>query len=215
MAKGTVNKVIILGRLGQDPEARSTANGTQVVNLNVATNELGRADEQGNRPDLTEWHRIVLFGRMAENAAQYLKKGSQVYIEGRIQTRKWQDQSGQDRYSTDIVGNEMQFIGGGGGGQGGQQGSGGNYNQAPQGGGFTQQPAAPASNYNQPQQGYNQPQQGYSQPQQQGGYNQPAQGGQAPAPAPAQAPRQAPPPAQSQPAPPAPGFDDFDDDIPF
>ena len=73
MAKGTVNRVIILGRLGQDPEARSTANGTQVVNLNVATNELGRADEQGNRPDLTEWHRIVLFGRMAENAAQYLK----------------------------------------------------------------------------------------------------------------------------------------------
>ncbi|MFT4675599.1 MAG: single-strand DNA-binding protein [Reinekea sp.] len=206
MAKGTVNRVIILGRLGQDPEARSTANGTQVVNLNVATNELGRADEQGNRPDLTEWHRIVLFGRMAENAAQYLKKGSQVYIEGRVQTRKWQDQSGQDRYSTDIIANDMQFIGGGGGGQGGgQQGSGGNYNQAPQGGGFTQQPAAPASNYNQPQQGYSQPQQG--------GYNQPAQGGQAPAPA--QSSRQAPPPAPSQPAPPAPGFDDFDDDIPF
>ncbi|MDO7642833.1 MAG: single-stranded DNA-binding protein [Reinekea forsetii] len=206
MAKGTVNRVIILGRLGQDPEARSTANGTQVVNLNVATNELGRADEQGNRPDLTEWHRIVLFGRMAENAAQYLKKGSQVYIEGRVQTRKWQDQSGQDRYSTDIIANDMQFIGGGGGGQGGgQQGSGGNYNQAPQGGGFTQQPAAPASNYNQPQQGYSQPQQG--------GYNQPAQGGQAPAPA--QSSRQAPPPAPSQSAPPAPGFDDFDDDIPF
>ena len=210
MAKGTVNRVIILGRLGQDPEARSTANGTQVVNLNVATNELGRADEQGNRPDLTEWHRIVLFGRMAENAAQYLKKGSQVYIEGRVQTRKWQDQSGQDRYSTDIIANDMQFIGGGGGGGGGgqgggQQGSGGNYNQAPQGGGFTQQPAAPASNYNQPQQGYSQPQQG--------GYNQPAQGGQAPAPA--QSSRQAPPPAPSQPAPPAPGFDDFDDDIPF
>ena len=206
MAKGTVNRVIILGRLGQDPEARSTANGTQVVNLNVATNELGRADEQGNRPDLTEWHRIVLFGRMAENAAQYLKKGSQVYIEGRVQTRKWQDQSGQDRYSTDIIANDMQFIGGGGGGQGGgQQGSGGNYNQAPQGGGFTQQPAAPASNYNQPQQGYSQPQQG--------GYNQPAQGGQSPAPA--QSSRQAPPPAPSQPAPPAPGFDDFDDDIPF
>jgi len=140
-----------------------------------------------------------LFGRMAENAAQYLKKGSQVYIEGRVQTRKWQDQSGQDRYSTDIIANDMQFIGGGGGGQGGgQQGSGGNYNQAPQGGGFTQQPAAPASNYNQPQQG---------------GYNQPAQGGQAPAPA--QSSRQAPPPAPSQPAPPAPGFDDFDDDIPF
>lgn len=195
MAKGTVNKVIILGRLGQDPEVRATASGTQVVNLNVATNELGRADEQGNRQDLTEWHRIVLFGRTAEVASQYLKKGSQVYIEGRLQTRKWQDQNGQDRYSTEIVGNELQFIGGRP--EGGQGGSG--FGQQPQQGG-----------YNQPQQGgYNQPQQGgYNQPQQ-GGYNQaPQQGGgfggkpqQAPAKAPAQ---------------PAPGsFDDFDDDIPF
>ena len=112
MAKGTVNKVIILGRLGQDPEVRTTASGTQVVNLNVATNETGPKDAQGNRQDVTEWHRIVLFGKTAEIAAQYLSKGSQVYIEGRLQTRKWQDQNGQDRYSTEIVGNEMQFIGG-------------------------------------------------------------------------------------------------------
>lgn len=112
MAKGTVNKVTILGRLGQDPDVRTTASGTQIVNLNVATNEIGKADAQGNRQDVTEWHKIVLFGRTAEVASQYLSKGSQVYIEGRLQTRKWQDQSGQDRYSTEIVGNEMQFIGG-------------------------------------------------------------------------------------------------------
>lgn len=183
MAKGTVNKVIILGRLGQDPDVRTTASGTQVVNLNVATNELGRVDEQGNRQEVTEWHRIVLFGRMAENAAQYLKKGSQVYIEGRLQTRKWQDQSGQDRYSTDIVGNEMQFIGGRS-----ESSNTGFGQQAPQGGG-----------YNKPQQG------GYNAPQPANARQQPNNsfGGK---PQPASAPT---------PPPPAGGFDDFDDDIPF
>ncbi len=188
MAKGTVNKVIILGRLGQDPEVRSTASGTQIVNLNVATNEIGRADEQGNRQEHTEWHRITLFGRMAENAAQYLRKGSMVYIEGRLQTRKWQDQNGQDRYSTDIVGNEMQFIGGRNDG-GGNQGFG---QQAPQ-----------QSGYNQPAQG------GYSQPAQ-GGFNQPQSGGYTNQPQQKPA-SQTPPPAQPAPG----GFDDFDDDIPF
>ncbi|TXR54093.1 single-stranded DNA-binding protein [Reinekea thalattae] len=195
MAKGTVNKVIILGRLGQDPEVRTTASGTQVVNLNVATNELGRADEQGNRQDLTEWHRIVLFGRTAEVASQYLRKGSQVYIEGRLQTRKWQDQNGQDRYSTEIVGNEMQFIGGRQ--EGGAPQQGGGFGQQPQGGGFNQQPAA-QPNYNQapPQQP------------QGGGFGAPQQV------APQQSPQQQQP--QSAPAQPAPGgFDDFDDDIPF
>lgn len=186
MARGTVNKVIILGRLGQDPDVRTTASGTQVVNLNVATNEIGRADEQGNRQDVTEWHRIVLFGRTAEVAAQYLSKGSQVYVEGRLQTRKWQDQNGQDRYSTEIVGSEMQFIGGRNENAGGQ-----NFGQQP--GGFQQQPQGGFQQ--QPQQGG---QGGFNQPQ--GGYQQPAQ--QQPAP--------------SQPAQPAPGgFDDFDDDIPF
>lgn len=191
MAKGTVNKVIILGRLGQDPDVRTTASGTQVVNLNVATNEIGRADEQGNRTDITEWHRIVLFGRTAEVAAQYLRKGSQVYVEGRLQTRKWQDQNGQDRYSTEIVGNEMQFIGGRQ--EGGQQG-----------GGFGQ---APAQGFGQPQ-GYQQPAQQPQQP-----YNQPPQtGGFGGAPQQPQQPQKAP----SQPAQPTPGgFDDFDDDIPF
>jgi single-strand DNA-binding protein len=112
MSKGTVNKMILLGRLGQDPEVRTTASGTQIVNLNVATNEAGPKDQNGNRQDVTEWHRVVLFGKTAEIAAQYLNKGSQVYIEGRLQTRKWQDPNGADRYSTEIVGNEMQFIGG-------------------------------------------------------------------------------------------------------
>lgn len=112
MARGTVNKVIIMGRLGQDPEVRATASGTQVVNLNVATNELGPRDDQGNRADHTEWHRIVMFGRMAENAATYLQKGALVYIEGRLQTRSWQDQQGVKKYSTEIVAQEMQFIGG-------------------------------------------------------------------------------------------------------
>lgn len=170
MARGTVNKVIILGRLGQDPDVRTTASGTQVVNLNVATNELGRADEHGNRQDVTEWHRIVLFGRTAEVAAQYLSKGSQVYIEGRLQTRKWQDQNGQDRYSTEIVGNEMQFIGGrsdnqsAGANQGfGQaqpqntfQPQGGGFNQPqsqPQGGGFGNAPAKPVNQPAPPQPG--------------------------------------------------------------
>jgi single-strand DNA-binding protein len=158
MARGTVNKVIVLGRLGQDPDVRTTASGTQVVNLNVATNEVGKADEQGNRQDITEWHRIVLFGKTAEIAAQYLTKGSQVYIEGRLQTRKWQDQNGQDRYSTEIVGNEMQFIGGKPDGAGQPQGQQAPQQpqQAPQQGGFNQQPAAQQP-VNQPQGGFNNP----------------------------------------------------------
>ncbi|MAF42888.1 MAG: single-stranded DNA-binding protein [Parcubacteria group bacterium] len=113
MAKGTVNKVIILGRLGQDPDIKSTAGDMKICNLSVATNEIGKKDQAGNREDVTEWHRCVLFGKTAENAGRYLSKGSQVYLEGRLQTRKWQDkETGQDRYSTEIVCHEMQFIGG-------------------------------------------------------------------------------------------------------
>lgn len=114
MAKGTVNKVIILGKLGQDPEMKATASGTQVVTLSIATNELGKKDPNtGQHGDMmTEWHRVVLFGKMAENAGKYLSKGSSVYIEGRLQTRKWQDAQGNDKWSTEIIGNEMQFIGG-------------------------------------------------------------------------------------------------------
>ncbi|AJQ96439.1 single-stranded DNA-binding protein [Gynuella sunshinyii] len=203
MAKGTVNKVIILGRLGQDPDVRATAGGTQVVTLNVATNELGPKNEMGMRQDVTEWHRCVLFGRTAEIAAQYLRKGSQVYLEGRLQTRKWQDQNGQDRYTTEIVANEMQLMGGRD-----------NVDQS------SSYPASGNPNMVSPPQ----PQV----PQQSGGYgNYPNQqstgGGYGQQPAPAQqgghqaSPQQQP--YRQQPAPQQPqqptGFDDFDDDIPF
>ncbi len=115
MARG-VNKAIIVGTLGQDPEVRYTANGSAVANLSVATNESWKDKSTGEMQERTEWHRIVMFGKLAEIAQQYLKKGSQAYFEGRIQTRKWQDQSGNDRYSTEIVANEMQMLGGRGGG---------------------------------------------------------------------------------------------------
>ena len=111
MARG-VNKAIIVGTLGQDPEIRYTANGSAVANISVATNESWKDKATGEAQERTEWHRIVMFGRLAEIAQQYLKKGSQAYFEGRIQTRKWQDQSGNDRYSTEIVANEMQMLGG-------------------------------------------------------------------------------------------------------
>ena len=115
MAKGTVNKAIILGRLGKDPEIKQTQSGMQVASLAVATTELGRKDPNtGQRgQDETEWHRVTLFGKMAENAGQYLRKGSQIYIEGKLKTEKWQDQNGQDRYTTGIIASEMRFIGGG------------------------------------------------------------------------------------------------------
>ena len=118
MARG-VNKAIIVGTLGQDPEVRYTANGGAVANISVATNESWRDKATGEAQERTEWHRIVMFGKLAEIAQQYLKKGSQAYFEGRIQTRKWQDQSGNDRYSTEIVANEMQMLGGRAGGGGG------------------------------------------------------------------------------------------------
>ena len=115
MARG-VNKAIIVGTLGQDPEVRYTANGSAVANISVATNESWKDRQTGEQQERTEWHRIVMFGKLAEIAQQYLKKGSQAYFEGRIQTRKWQDQSGNDRYSTEIVANEMQMLGGRGAG---------------------------------------------------------------------------------------------------
>jgi single-strand DNA-binding protein len=111
MARG-VNKAIIVGTLGKDPDTRYTQGGNAIVNASVATNESWRDKNTGNQVEKTEWHRIVIFGKLAEIAAQYLKKGQQVYFEGKLQTRKWQDQSGQDRYSTEIVANEMQMLGG-------------------------------------------------------------------------------------------------------
>ncbi|ADC72630.1 MULTISPECIES: single-stranded DNA-binding protein [Thioalkalivibrio] len=125
MARG-VNKVILLGNLGADPEKRETPNGVTVTNLRLATSEQWTDKNSGEKRENTEWHRVVMFGRLADIAAQYLSKGSQVYIEGKIQTRKWQDQSGNDRYSTEIVANDMQLIGGRGG-----SGGGGGFDQDP------------------------------------------------------------------------------------
>ena len=110
MARG-VNKAILVGHLGRDPEIRYTAGGDAVANLNIATTDSWRDKQTGENTERTEWHRVVMFRRLAEIAGEYLKKGSQVYIEGRLQTRKWQDQNGQDRYTTEIVAGEMQMLG--------------------------------------------------------------------------------------------------------
>ncbi|MEM7468583.1 MAG: single-stranded DNA-binding protein [Pseudomonadota bacterium] len=117
MARG-VNKVTLIGNLGADPEVRYTANGSAVANIRLATAESWRDKESGEQQERTEWHRIVFFSRLAEIVGEYLKKGSQVYVEGRLQTRKWQDRDGNDRYTTEIVANEMQMLGGRGGGGG-------------------------------------------------------------------------------------------------
>ncbi|MBI2026296.1 MAG: single-stranded DNA-binding protein [Deltaproteobacteria bacterium] len=105
-----VNKVIIVGRLGTDPEVRYTTNGTSVTNFSVATSENWN-DKEGNKQERTEWHRIVVWGKMGELCSQYLKKGRQVFIEGRIQTRSWEDKEGQKRYTTEIVAQNVQFLG--------------------------------------------------------------------------------------------------------
>ena len=126
MARG-VNKVILVGNLGNDPDIRYTAGGAAVANISLATTDSWKDKESGEQQDRTEWHRIVFFGRLAEIVGEYLRKGSQVYVEGRLQTRKWQDKSGNDRYTTEIVANEMQMLGGRGGSGGGM----GNNDQAP------------------------------------------------------------------------------------
>jgi single-strand DNA-binding protein len=115
MARG-INKVILIGNLGQDPETRSTPGGTTVTNLRIATSESWRDKQSGEMKEQTEWHTVVCWNRLGEIAGEYLRKGSQVYIEGRLRTRKWQDKSGNDRYSTEIVASEMQMLGGKGGG---------------------------------------------------------------------------------------------------
>ena len=158
MARG-INKVIIVGNVGGDPETRYMPSGSAVTNLTVATNESWKDKQTGEQKERTEWHRVAMFNRLAEIAAEYLRKGSQVYIEGKLRTRKWQDKSGQDRYTTEIIADEMQMLGGRGG-----SGGGGNFGGGSQGG-----------------------DQGSGQSGGQGGGN----------------------------APPQPGPDDFDDDIPF
>lgn len=197
MARG-VNKVILIGNLGQDPETRYTPNGNAVVNLTLATDESYKDRQTGQLVPKTEWHRIVMFGKIAEVAGQYLRKGSKVYIEGKLQTRKWQGQDGQDRYTTEIVvdiNGQMQMLDSRGG-------DGGGINQG-----------APAGRPQ--QQSYNQPA-----PQQQGGGYQGQSGGYSQQP-PQQQSQQHPPqpspqhsPQQQQSSMPEP-VDDFDDDIPF
>jgi len=124
MARG-INKVILIGNLGADPETRAMPSGTTVANLRVATSESWRDKQTGEQQERTEWHRVALFGRLAEVAGEYLRKGSKVYIEGSLRTRKWQDKEGKDRYSTEIVGNDMQMLDGRGGGAGGAASAGG------------------------------------------------------------------------------------------
>ncbi|MGB1236565.1 MAG: single-stranded DNA-binding protein [Pseudomonadales bacterium] len=194
MARG-INKVILVGNIGGDPEARYMPNGNAVTNITLATSETWKDKQTGQQQERTEWHRIVFFNRLGEIAAEYLRKGSKVYVEGSLRTRKWQDQSGQDRYTTEIVASDMQMLDSrGAGGDGGFQ-QGGYQQQAPQQNFQQQAPqqaAAPQQNFQQqaPQQNFQQ-----SAPQQ-----------------PAAAPQQAQPQAAAQPAP---NFDDFDDDIPF
>ncbi|EJG1692679.1 single-stranded DNA-binding protein [Vibrio parahaemolyticus] len=158
MASRGINKVILVGNLGNDPEIRYMPNGGAVANITIATSESWRDKATGEQREKTEWHRVVLFGKLAEVAGEYLRKGSQVYVEGQLQTRKWQDQSGQDRYSTEVVvqgfNGVMQMLGGRA--QGGAPAMGGQQQQ--QGGwGQPQQPAQ--QQYNAPQQQQQAPQQ--------------------------------------------------------
>jgi len=133
MARG-INKVILVGNLGQDPDTKAMPSGMTVCNLRIATSESWKDKQSGEMKEQTEWHSVALFGRLAEVAGEYLRKGSQVYIEGRLRTRKWQDKSGNDRYTTEIVGNEMQMLGGGGRGLAGGEGRSSGSSRAAAGG---------------------------------------------------------------------------------
>jgi single-strand DNA-binding protein len=136
MARG-INKVILVGNLGADPETRYMPSGSAVTNLSVATSESWKDKQTGEQTERTEWHKVVMFDRLAEIAAEYLRKGSQVYIEGKLQTRKWQDRDGNDRWTTEIRASEMQMLGGRGG-----SGGGGSFGGGPpqQGGGSSSPP---------------------------------------------------------------------------
>jgi len=147
MARG-INKVILVGNMGNDPEVRYTPAGAAVTTISVATTENWK-DKEGNKQEKTEWHRVVFFSRLAEIAGEYLRKGSQVYIEGKLRTNKWQDKDGNDRYTTEILANEMQMLGGRGGdsGQGGFSGGGQSMPSAPKANNNQQQNNNPAPNF--------------------------------------------------------------------
>jgi single-strand DNA-binding protein len=133
MARG-INKVILIGNLGKDPEVRYMPSGSAVTNVTVATSESWKDKQSGEKQERTEWHNVVFFNRLAEIAGEYLKKGSKVYVEGSLRTRKWQDKNGQDRYTTEIVANEMQMLDSRGGGSSSYQGGGENNYQSQDGG---------------------------------------------------------------------------------
>ena len=134
MARG-INKVILVGNLGQDPETKAMPSGTTVCNIRIATSESWKDKQSGEMKEQTEWHSVAMFGRLAEIAGEYLHKGSQVYIEGRLRTRKWQDKQGNDRYTTEVIANEMQMLGGRGGGMGGGGSPGRESGESGEGGG--------------------------------------------------------------------------------
>ena len=183
----SINKVIIVGNLGRDPEMRTFPSGDQVANVTIATTDKWKDKQTGEMREATEWHRVVFNGRLAEIVGQYLRKGSQVYVEGSLRTRKWTDQSGVEKYSTEIRADQMQMLGSRQGMGGGGQGGGGQ-----QGGGYDD--------------GYGGDQGGYDQA--------PRRAAPAPRPMAAPAPRPAPAPVAQAPRA-ASGFDDMDDDIPF
>jgi single-strand DNA-binding protein len=133
MARG-INKVILVGNLGQDPDTRYMPSGSAVTNLRIATSEQWKDKQTGEQKERTEWHNVAMFGRLAEIAAEYLRKGSQVYIEGKLRTRKWQDKQGADRWTTEVIADEMQMLGGRGGGGGAAPMS--SPDSGPQGGGY-------------------------------------------------------------------------------
>ena len=129
----SVNKVIIIGNLGRDPEVRYTPNGSAVCNIGVATTRTWKAKDSGDKVEETEWHRVVFYDRLAEIAGEYLKKGRSVYVEGRLKTRKWQDKDGVEKYTTEIIAEEMKMLGGREGmGGGADEGGGGGYSERPQ-----------------------------------------------------------------------------------
>ena len=130
MARG-INKVILVGNLGADPETRYMPSGSAVTNLSVATSEQWKDKQSGEQKERTEWHKVAMFNRLAEIAAEYLRKGSQVYIEGKLRTRKWQDRDGNDRWTTEIIADEMQMLGGRGGGGSAPMSSGSGSSSAP------------------------------------------------------------------------------------
>ncbi|GAA0693424.1 single-stranded DNA-binding protein [Dyella marensis] len=146
MARG-INKVIIVGNLGADPETRYTSSGTAITSLRIATSEQWTDKQSGERQERTEWHRVKLFGKLAEISGEYLKKGRQVYIEGSLRTDKYTDKDGVERYSTDIIANEMQMLGGGGGEGGGAGGGGGGYQRSQGGGGGGQRQGGGGGGY--------------------------------------------------------------------